>query len=168
MALGVTFAAAADDRFSYDERYLLAKIKVGLGGRVAEEIVHGDVTTGAEADIQQLTQLARQMVGRWGMSPEVGPVAVLPTDGRGPLWPGVAETSEHTRWLVDREVRRIVDGAHGEVVALLTAQRDRLETLARALLERETLEEAQAYEAAGVEQPHSTTEEAPQRMPAAV
>jgi cell division protease FtsH len=98
------------------------------------------------------------------MSPEVGPVAVLPADGRGPLFPGVAEISEHTRWLVDREVRRIVEGAHSEVVALLMEQRDKLEALAQALLEHETLEEAQAYEAAGVARPHEDTAEAPRRM----
>ena len=76
------------------ERELLAKIKVALGGRAAEEIVFGEPTTGAESDIQQLTQIARQMVGRWGMSDAVGPLAVLPPDGRGPLLPGAAEVSE--------------------------------------------------------------------------
>ena len=94
MALGVTFSAPDADRFNFDERHLLAQIKVALGGRVAEEVVFGDLTTGAESDIQQLTRIARGMVGRWGMSRAVGPIAVLPADGQGPLLPGVSETSE--------------------------------------------------------------------------
>src|SRR5438552_13062264 len=65
-SLGVTFSAPDADRFNFEERYLLAQIRVALGGRVAEEIVFGDMTTGAESDIQQLTQIARQMVGRRG------------------------------------------------------------------------------------------------------
>src|SRR6185312_6274390 len=68
LALGVTFSAPESDRFSYDRRELIAKIKVALGGRAAEEIVYDEPTTGAESDIQQLTEIARQMVGRWGMS----------------------------------------------------------------------------------------------------
>ena len=72
LALGVTFSAPDADRFNYSEQELRAKIKVALGGRAAEEVVFGDLTTGAESDIQQLTQIARQMVGRWGMSERIG------------------------------------------------------------------------------------------------
>ena len=79
----------------------------------------GDLTTGAESDIQQLTQIARHMVGRWGMSGAIGPIAVLPRDGMGPLLPGASETSEATQRLVDDEVRRIVESAHAEVSDLL-------------------------------------------------
>src|SRR5437016_4144911 len=111
MALGVTFSAPETDRFNYEERELRARINVALGGRAAEEIVFGEPTEGAESDIQQLTEIARQMVGRWGMSPVVGPLAVLPADGQGPLLPGASEVSEHTQQLIDDEVRRIVDGA---------------------------------------------------------
>jgi cell division protease FtsH len=150
IALGVTFAAPAADRFSYDERYLRAKIAVMLGGRVAEEIVYGDVTSGAESDIQQLTQIVRQMVGRFGMSPLIGPIAVLPLEGQSPLLPGVSETSEETQRLVDAEVHRIVEETHHEVTALLESNRDRLEALALALLAHETLDEADAYAAAGL------------------
>ena len=119
MALGVTFSAPDADRFNFDERHLLAQIKVALGGRVAEEVVFGDLTTGAESDIQQLTRIARGMVGRWGMSRAVGPIAVLPADGQGPLLPGVSETSEQTQQLVDEEVRRIVEAAHEEATVTL-------------------------------------------------
>ena len=97
-----------------------AKIHVALGGRVAEEVVYGTITTGAESDIQQLTQIARQMVGRWGMSEAIGPITVLPADGEGPFLPGVSATSEATQRLVDEEVRQIVDAAHQEVTQLLT------------------------------------------------
>jgi cell division protease FtsH len=101
MALGVTLSTPNSDRVSYSEEDLIAKIQVSLGGRVAEEIVYGKITTGAESDLQQLTQIARQMVGRWGMSDKVGPITVLPTDGNGPLLPGASETSPQTQYLVD-------------------------------------------------------------------
>jgi cell division protease FtsH len=150
LALGVTFAAPESDRFNYLEPEVRAKIKVALGGRAAEEVVYGDMSTGAEADIQQLTELARQMVGRWGMSPQIGPIAVLPRDGTGPFLPGGTEPSPDTQRLVDGEVRRIVDEAHQEVLKLLRQNRDKLDSLANALLDHETLDEDDAYAAAGV------------------
>src|SRR5213080_1149981 len=150
LALGVTFAAPESDRFNYREPEVYARIKVALGGRAAEEVVFGEISTGAESDIQQLTEIARQMVGRWGMSGAVGPIAVIPTDGRGPLLPGVSAVSEHTQQLVDTEVRRIVEDSHQEVTALLQQNRSKLDSLAAALLEHETLDEEDAYAAAGV------------------
>ncbi len=150
LALGVTFSAPDADRFNYQQEELLARIRVALGGRAAEEIVFGQPTTGAESDIKQLTEIARQMVGRWGMSHAVGPLAVLPTDARNPYLPGVSEVSEHTHRLIDEEVRRIVEEAHQQVVPLLEANRDKLDSLAEALLERETLNEDEAYAAAQV------------------
>jgi cell division protease FtsH len=113
-------------------------------------VVYGKITTGAESDIQQLTQIARQMVGRWGMSEKLGPVAVLPSDGQGPLLPGVSETSPQTQWLIDQEVRRLVEDAHAEVVQLLTDHRDQLDSLTHALITAETLDAPDAYAAAGV------------------
>jgi cell division protease FtsH len=150
-ALGVTFAAPETDRFNYREPEVYAKIKVALGGRAAERIVFGDTSSGAESDIQQLTQIARQMVGRWGMSETIGPVAVLPRDGAGPLLPGVAEVSPETQKLLDEEVRNIVDRSDDEVLVLLQENRPRLDSLAAALLQHETLDEDAAYAAAGVE-----------------
>jgi cell division protease FtsH len=152
-ALGVTFSAPDADRFNYDQRHLIAQIKVALGGRSAEEIVFGDLTTGAESDIQQLTRIARYMVGRWGMSRAIGPVAVIPTDGAGMLLPGVSETSEATQRLIDEEVRRIVEAAHNEVLELLRSNRQHLDDLVAALLKHETLDEADAYAAAGLPRP---------------
>src|SRR5205085_2561097 len=150
LALGVTFSAPDADRFNYSEEELRAKIKVALGGRAAEEVIFGDLTTGAESDIQQLTQIARQMVGRWGMSEAIGVVSVLPSEGQGPLLPGVSEVSSETHELIDAEVRRIVSSAHEDVLVLIRENRDKLDSLAQALLEHETLDQAEAYSAAGI------------------
>jgi cell division protease FtsH len=151
LALGVTFSAPDADRFNYSEQELRAKIKVALGGRAAEEVVFGDLTTGAESDFQQLTQIARSMVGRWGMSPTIGPLTVIPQDGSGPLLPGAAQVSEETQRLIDEDVRRFVAAAHEEVLALLAENRSKLDALAEALLAHETLDQADAYAAAGIE-----------------
>jgi cell division protease FtsH len=150
MALGVTLSTPDSDRVSYSQEELQAKIRVALGGRVAEEIVYGAVTTGAESDIQQLTQIARQMVGRWGMSEAIGPVAVLASENAGPFLPGASETSQATQRLVDEETRRLIESAHEEVTRLLGEHRAQLESLAQALLAHETLDALDAYAAAGV------------------
>jgi cell division protease FtsH len=154
-SLGVTLSTPESDHFNFARDELLAKIKVALGGRAAEKVVFDDLTTGAESDIQNLTQIARGMVGRWGMSEEIGAVAV--TDGRqdGVLLPGVVPASPLTQQLVDQEVRRIVEEAEHEVVELLTRERGRLDTLAHTLLERETLDQPEAYQVAGVELPEA-------------
>ncbi|MEJ7817663.1 MAG: hypothetical protein WKF49_03215, partial [Thermoleophilaceae bacterium] len=136
--------APDDDVFNYEESYLRGKVKVALGGRVAEELAFGTVTTGAESDIQQATQIARGMVGRWGMSDEIGFVAVESQNGNGPLLPGVSETSEATQRTVDAEVRRIIEEAREEVRNLLERERERLDSLAEALLREETLDEPDA------------------------
>ena len=146
-SLGVTLSAPDTDRFNYSDRELRARIEVALGGRTAEEIVFGDLTTGAESDIQQLTQIARQMVGRWGMSATIGAVAVLPQDG----YIGRDEVSEETQHQVDEEVRSLVAVAHDDVTRLLIMHRSRLDRLANALLEHETLDQDDAYAAAGIE-----------------
>jgi cell division protease FtsH len=150
-ALGVTLQSPEADRYGYSERYLRGRIIGALGGRAAEELVYGDVTTGAESDLEQVTRLARQMVGRWGMSQAIGPVAVLPGPADDPLlFPGAGQAAERTRELVDEEVRRIVDECYEAAVDQLRLHRDKLDTLARALLERETLDEEDAYRIAGI------------------
>jgi cell division protease FtsH len=149
-ALGVTLSTPDADRVSYSRDDLEAKIRVSLGGRVAEQVVYGEITTGAESDIQQLTQIARSMVGRWGMSDKVGPVSVLPSEGQGPLLPGVSEVSAQTQREIDQEVRRLVEEAEHTVTKLLTDNREKLNKLATALLAAETLDAEAAYAAAGV------------------
>jgi cell division protease FtsH len=177
MALGVTLQSPDTDRYGYSSRYLRGRIVGALGGRAAEELVYGDITTGAENDLDQATNVARQMVGRWGMSPAVGPVAVLPDprteqpvtfEGNGP--------APATRELVDREVRRMLEECYAEARDTLDLHRDRLDRLARALLEAETLDADQAYAAAGVprelaendppgpERPEPAGQDAPRRV----
>ncbi len=150
-ALGVTLSTPDDDRFNLSEAELRAKIRVALGGRVAEEVVFGDITTGAESDIQQVTMIARGMVERWGMSEKVGFLTVTPQNGRGLLLPGAEPVSEATQELIDAEVRRIVDEEHEATARVVGENRDKLENLAETLLERETLDEVDAYAAAGID-----------------
>ncbi len=157
-ALGVTFQAPQADRYSYSAQYLRGRIAGALGGRAAEEVVYGDVTTGAESDLEHASQIARQMVGRWGMSPAIGPVSVLPPPGQETFL-GMDGVAPATKELVDAEARRIVEECYGQAMATLRDNRDRLERLAHTLLEQETLDEYEAYAAAGV---------ARQRVPATV
>ncbi len=149
-ALGVTLSTPDSDRVSYSRDELEAQIRVSLGGRAAEEVVYGKITTGAESDLERLTEIARQMVGRWGMSDLLGPRTLISRDGQGPLLTGAGEASQQTQWLIDEEVKRIVDEAHGEVTQLLTEHREQLDGLTHALLDSETLDAPEAYAAAGV------------------
>src|SRR5215468_5349329 len=151
-SLGVTLSSPDVDRFNYSRTELEARVKMALGGRAAEEVVFGDHTTGAEGDIAQVTAIVRQMIGRWGMSSTIGMVAVLPRDGANP-WGDLA--SPRTLELLDEEVRRTVETAYEEVMALLSAQRARLDALAAALLERETLDQIDAYRIAGLAEPEA-------------
>jgi len=150
-ALGVTLATPDDDRVNYTEHQLRARLRVAVGGRAAEELVFGDVTTGAESDIQQVTQIARGMVERWGMSEKVGFLTATPQNGQGPLMPGSDPVSPATQELIDAEVRRIVEEEQDATERLLAANRERLDALAEALLERETLDEADAYAVVGIQ-----------------
>ncbi len=148
-ALGVTFQSPEADRYGYSAKYLRGRIVGALGGRAAEELVYGDVTTGAENDLDQVTRIARQMVGRWGMSPAVGPVAVLPPPGQeSPL--GLDGVAPATKELIDAEVRRIVDECYAQALETLRTNRGQLDGLAHTLLDRETLDEDEAYAAAGL------------------
>jgi len=106
---------------SYTREDLIGKIKVALGGRVAEEIRYSTITTGAESDIERVTAIARQMVGRWGMSEAIGFVTVVPAEARGPFITGSGETSEATQQVVDEQVRDLVDTAHQDVTAVVAA-----------------------------------------------
>jgi len=100
-------------------------------------------------------------VGRWGMSEKLGPLALLPSDGAGPLLPGASETSPQTQWLIDEEVQRLVEDLHDEVTELLTTHRGQLESLTQALLVAETLDAPAAYAAAGVPLPAPVAEPEP-------
>ena len=164
-ALGVTFQSPEADRYGYDADYLHGRIVGMLGGRAAEQIIYGNVTTGAESDLEQVTRVARMMVGRWGMSQAIGLVTVLPGLTEDPLlFPGTAGgPSQATQELLDAEVRRISDECYAQALDRLREARENLESLARALLERETLDEADAYRAAGFDPP---VKREPQGLPA--
>jgi cell division protease FtsH len=151
-ALGVTVQTPQSDRYGYSVKYLKGRIVGALGGRAAEQVVYDDMTTGAESDLQQATQIARQMVGRWGMSDAVGPVSVLPAPGQEQvILPGSPEAlSEATRNLVETETRRIVDECYARALDKLRENHARLDRLAAALLEHETLDELDAYRIAGL------------------
>jgi len=146
-ALGVTLSTPEKDRYGYDTTYLRGRIVGALGGMAAEELVFGVVSTGAESDLQTCTGIARSMVGRWGMSERLGRVSVLPPEGD----PRMAGVSEATLDTVDAEVRRLVDECYRQASDLLASNRQRLESIVRELLEHETLDEAAAYRAAGLE-----------------
>ncbi|MGH9110248.1 MAG: ATP-dependent zinc metalloprotease FtsH [Acidimicrobiales bacterium] len=151
-ALGVTFQSPSTDRYGYSSDYLKGRLVGSLGGRAAELLIYGDLTTGAESDLEQATRIARAMAGRWGMSDAVGPVSVLPGPNDEPtLFPGVAQPSERTRELVDSEARRILEECAAVALQQLGEHREQLEALTRALLEHETLDEADAYRIAGVD-----------------
>ena len=152
-ALGVTLAGARRRPLQLRRGSTCGrKIRVALGGRAAEEVVYGDVTTGAESDIEQLTEIARQMVGRWGMSEAIGPIAVLPAEARAMLLPGAADASPETRsgWSTTR-CGASSTRPSAEAAALLAEHRDQLESLTAALLDAETLDEDEAYAAAGLD-----------------
>jgi cell division protease FtsH len=158
MALGVTLQSPESDRYSYDEAYLRGRIMGMLGGRAAEELVFSEVTTGAANDLEQVTRIARQMVGRWGMSPAIGPISVLPAPGESiGLFDNGEGPSPETRELVDKEIRRIVEECYADAMRLLRAHREQLDALAAALLERETLDEPDAYRVAGIERRPTAT-----------
>jgi cell division protease FtsH len=149
-ALGVTVQSPVDDRFNYPEDYLRARIVGALGGRAAEQLVYGVVTTGAENDLQQVTAIAREMVTRWGMSPEVGPLSLGSDDGTNPFAAQQKPYSETTASLIDAEIKRIVEECFVEAHRLLGENRSRLDALATALLKEESLDEAEILRVTGL------------------
>jgi cell division protease FtsH len=155
-ALGVTLSVPEDDRYNYTEPYLRARIVNALGGRAAEQVVYGYVTTGAENDLKQVTDLARAMVTRFGMSQEVGLLSLSGNEEGNYLDTGLAggtnrPYSEQTAEAIDRATRRIVDESYQKALDLLTRERQRLDALTEALLKRESLNEDEMLEATGLQ-----------------
>ncbi|GAA2322816.1 ATP-dependent zinc metalloprotease FtsH [Streptomyces kunmingensis] len=146
-ALGVTLSTPDADRYAYTEEYLRGRIIGALGGMAAEQVVYGVITTGAENDLEQVTNIARGMVARWGMSEKVGRLSALPNDAQQAYGLAAAPDTLDT---IDGEMRRIVDECYQEACDKLRENRDKLDALAAALLENETLEEAHAYRVAGI------------------
>jgi cell division protease FtsH len=160
-ALGVTLSVPDADRYNYGEPYLRARIVNALGGRAAEQVVYDSVTTGAENDLKQVTDVARAMVTRWGMSQEVGLLALSGSeDGnfleQGPLGNTTRPYSEETAQAIDQATKRIVDESYTKALELLRDNRSRLDALAHALLREESLDEAQIHEVTGLPEPEAT------------
>jgi cell division protease FtsH len=153
-ALGVTYQRPESDRYNYPEAYLRARIVGMLGGRAAEELVYGTRTTGAENDIEQATQIARNMVTRWGMSDALGLVQLAPRPnpylGAAGGFGADRPFSDETARVIDAEVQRITGESHDEAVRLLGEHRKQLDALVAALLERETLDEHEILEVTGL------------------
>ena len=146
MALGYVMYAPPDDKYTYTRQEIMARITVGLGGRVAEEIVFGEVTTGAQNDFEQSTELARKMVTEFGMSDKLGPLSLGKRHGPVFLGRDLVESrnySEEIAYEIDKEIRRIIDECYEQARRGILANRDALERTAKALLERESLEAEQ-------------------------
>jgi cell division protease FtsH len=142
-ALGMTQQLPADDRYHYSRGYLMSRIAVSLGGRAAEKAEFGEVSTGAQNDLKQVTDLAEKMVCQWGMSDKIGPV----TFTRGEEHPFLGRKlatektfSEQMAWLIDQEIEKIVKRGESNADQLIAANRQALEDLAAALLEEEVLD----------------------------
>jgi subtilisin family serine protease len=150
-ALGVTAQLPIDDRRNYSREYLFARMMVALGGRVAEEIAIGSITTGAENDLRQVTSLARRMVAQFGMSQSVGPLNFGDEETQPFLGYSLSQGrsySEATAAKIDAEVKRLVEDAHRQTRQLLQEHSAQLDRLAQELLSNEIVEQARVLEIA--------------------
>ena len=141
--LGLTWTLPAEDRLSYSRSWAENRIAMALGGRIAEELVFGEMTTGAGNDLEQATDLARRMVCEWGMSEKMGPLTFGKKEGEvflGRDFGSRADYSEDTARLIDAEVKRIVSDGYMTARKLLEENLDKLKLVADALLEHETID----------------------------
>ena len=145
-ALGVTMQLPEQDRYAYDRDYLLNRVAVLFGGRIAEEVFMNQMTTGASNDFERATQMARDMVTRYGMSDVLGPMVYAENEGEVFLGRSITKTtnmSEETMRKVDAEIRRIIDDQYALARRLIEENRDKVEAMAQALLEFETIDAEQ-------------------------
>lgn len=141
-SLGVTEQLPEKDKYNYSRQYMLDRIAITLGGRASEQIVFGDVTSGAANDLKQVTEIARRMVTQWGMSDKIGPVAFRSGEQHPFLGKEIAaqkDFSEYTARVIDEEVRNIVSTMEQKAAKLLEGNRSKLDAIAQALLVQETL-----------------------------
>ncbi len=141
-ALGVTMQLPEEDRHSYSKEFLKGNIAVLMAGRVAEELIMDDITTGAGNDIERASKMARKMVCEWGMSDTIGPIAVGENQSEpflGRELTSNKNVSEETARIVDAEIKKIVNDAHEHCIKLLKENMDYLHAIANALIERETI-----------------------------
>ena len=145
-ALGLTMQLPTEDRYSYDDKYILNQIAILFGGRIAEEVFMHHATTGASNDFERATSLARDMVTRYGMSENLGPMVYAEKEGEVFLGKSVTKSqqiSEATLQKVDQEIRRIIDQQYALAQKIITDNRDKMEAMAHALLEWETIDSDQ-------------------------
>jgi cell division protease FtsH len=136
----------AQDRYSYDKGYMLNQISMLFGGRIAEEVFMNQMTTGASNDFERATQIARDMVMRYGMTEALGPMVYAENEGEVFLGRSVTKTtnmSEETMQKVDAEVRRIIDDQYALARRLIEENSDKMHVMAKALLEWETIDSDQ-------------------------
>ncbi|MDL2260094.1 ATP-dependent zinc metalloprotease FtsH [Deltaproteobacteria bacterium OttesenSCG-928-K17] len=162
-ALGVTVSLPMEDKYTYSRDYFKARLVMMLGGRVAEEVALNQMTTGAGNDIERASDLARNMVCKWGMSDVLGPQAFGKKEEQIFLGREIAQHadfSESTAQLIDQEVSGLMLGAHKKATELITRHQDTLAALANRLLEKETIDAeevmevcAEAMKAEGIERP---------------
>ena len=149
MALGVTQQLPEDDRYHYPQSYLEKRLVVAMGGRVAERLVFGEVSTGAQSDLKLVTELAEKMVCQWGMSEKVGAMTFSRGEEHPFLGMKLAEEktfSEAMAWRIDQEIAAFISKAEQQAEELLSANRDKLDLLAEALQAEETLDGARVDE----------------------
>ena len=142
-ALGLTMQLPTEDHYSYDRQYLLTRIAILFGGRIAEEVFMHQMTTGASNDFERATQLARDMVTRYGMSERMGPMVYAENEGEVFLGRSVTKTthvSERTMQEVDAEIRRIIDEQYAVARRLIEENADKMHVMAKALLDWETID----------------------------
>ena len=145
-ALGVTMSLPTEDRFMMSRGQLMAQLAMMLGGRAAERVTFDEITTGASNDLERVTQTARQMVTRFGMSEKLGPLAYGKKEGEVFLGRSITKQvnmSEQTMQKVDREVRRIIDEQYAAARRLIEENKDKMHAMAKALLEWETIDSEQ-------------------------
>ena len=145
-ALGLTMQLPTEDRYSYDDKYILNQIAILFGGRIAEEVFMHHATTGASNDFERATSLARDMVTRYGMSENLGPMVYAEKEGEVFLGKSVTKSqqiSEATMQKVDHDIRRIIDQQYALAQKIITDNRDKMEAMAHALLEWETIDSDQ-------------------------
>ncbi|MEO2166967.1 MAG: cell division protein FtsH, partial [bacterium] len=139
----VTFQSPEADRYSYTKTYLQGRLVGALGGRAAEELVFDEITTGASNDLERVTQTARQMVTRYGMSDKLGPLALGHNQGQvflGRDFHSQPDYSDEIAFQIDKEIRRIVDESYDTAEELLVRNRELLEKLSKDLIEYETVD----------------------------
>jgi len=167
-ALGVTMSLPAQDRYSYDREYMLNQISMLFGGRIAEEVFMHQMTTGASNDFERATNLARDMVMKYGMSDALGPMVYAENEGEVFLGRSVTKTtnmSEQTMEKVDSEVRRIIDDQYALARRLIEENSDKMHAMAKALLEWETIDSEQLDDIMAGKEPRPPKDWTPRTPP---